>query len=68
MGSYRALSAIKYSDSSDPNAEVVVIEAGELVEGLPTETMKELWNAGALEKVEDPTPEPAAVTTPDVQP
>ena len=63
MSTYRALSAIKYSDASDPQAELVVIEAGEKVEGLPVNVMKELWNAGALEKVDE-----AAPSVPDANP
>jgi len=60
---YTAVSAIKYSDPKDPNAEVVTFEAGETVEGLPVDVMKELWTAGALVKEEEAVSEPEETTT-----
>lgn len=60
---YRALTNIKYSDPKDSGAEVVLIEQGQFVTGLPTGAMKELWDAGALEKVDEPAPAPSTEET-----
>jgi len=68
---YLAATAIKYSDPKDPGGEVVEFAEGDKVEGLPVDTMKMLWENGALVKEEDkpvtePTnPEAPVEPTPD---
>jgi hypothetical protein len=55
---YKAVTRIKHGRGAEGS---LVFEAGEIVTGLPTATMKELWTAGALEKVEEAAPEPPVV-------
>jgi hypothetical protein len=51
MATYKAVTRIEYGDNSDPNNyKVVKFAPGDKVTGLPKETMKELWENGALEK------------------
>lgn len=69
MAKYKAVTRIKWSDPTVPPeggaVEVVTFEQGDVVTGLPKETMKDLWDAGALEKVED---EPKPVEEPPSPP
>lgn len=63
--SYKAVTKIKYSDpkAADGPVEIVEFEVGETVSGLPKDVMKDLWEAGALEKVEDaPAPKSESKT------
>lgn len=60
---YRAVSTSIKAGLAD--GSVKVFEPGEVVTGLTSEMMRELWDAGVLEQVDvvvPPTPAPASVT------
>jgi len=65
---YRALSNIEHGEEIEQDGQIVNqitrIPFGAVVEGLPADVMKNLWDAGVLEEVETSTPTVTRTTKP----
>ena len=63
---YRALSNIEHGEDVEDGNQITRFPFGSVVEGLPADIMKNLWDAGVLEEVD--TAEPVVTRSVTVRP
>jgi hypothetical protein len=52
MAKFVAVTRIEHGEDTDQGNKVMIFEPGDEVTGLSKETMRELWDAGALSQVD----------------